>query len=270
MRVKSARILAIAFLATSCSTVTPEIVAHRGASAEAPENTLEAVQAAWRAGADAVEIDVRLTADGKLAVIHDETTKRTAGLEWVVAEKTLEELQTLDVGSWKGARWKGSRIPSLEEVLAAVPAGKRAFVELKCGPASIPELVRGIGASGKAPGEIACIGFDPETMAAVRGALPGVKVYLLSGFRREKETGRWEPEIDKLIEKARAAGFHGLDLCAEGPLDAAAAKRIRAAGLELHVWTVNEAETARKLRSLGVDSITTDRPAEIRRALEGS
>lgn len=190
-----------------------EIVAHRGASDEAPENTREAVEAAWKAGADAVEVDVRLTADGKLAVIHDEDAKRTTGTGAVVAKSTLEDLRKLDAGSWKGPRWKGCRIPTLEEVLATVPRGKRLFVEVKCGAEAVPELARVLRESGRAPREAVVIGFDPETMAAAR--------------------------------------------------------RIRAAGLELHVWTVDDPEVARRLRALGVDGITTNRPAALRRAIEG-
>ncbi|MGQ9592013.1 MAG: glycerophosphodiester phosphodiesterase [Planctomycetota bacterium] len=246
-----------------------EIVAHRGASDEAPENTREAVEAAWKAGADAVEVDVRLTADGKLAVIHDEDAKRTTGTVAVVAKSTLEDLRKLDAGSWKGPRWKGCRIPTLEEVLATVPRGKRLFVEVKCGPEAVPELARVLRESGRAPREAVVIGFDPETMAAVRKALPDRKVYLLSGFQRDEETGSWKPRIEDLIEKAKAAGLSGLDLSAEGPLDEEAARRIRVAGLELHVWTVDDPEVARRLRALGVDGITTNRPAALRRAIEG-
>ncbi|TXT38004.1 MAG: glycerophosphoryl diester phosphodiesterase [Planctomycetota bacterium] len=74
--------------------MTPEIIAHRGASAEAPENTLAAIQLAWQQGADAAEIDVMLTADGQLVAIHDETTLRTGGVDWIVSGRTLAELKT--------------------------------------------------------------------------------------------------------------------------------------------------------------------------------
>ena len=95
---------------------------------------------AWRAGstiaqgADAVEIDVHLTRDGRLAVIHDPDTRRTAGAATRVSAATLEELQRLDVGAWKSAAFAGERVPALDEVLALVPAGRRIFVEVKGGP----------------------------------------------------------------------------------------------------------------------------------------
>ena len=118
-----------------------EIIAHRGASADAPENTLTAIQLAWRQSADAAEIDVQLTADGQLVAIHDETLLRTGGVDWAVKDYTLAQLKTLDIGSWKSPQFAGERIPTLAEVLDIVPLGKRLFIEVKCGVDAIPELV---------------------------------------------------------------------------------------------------------------------------------
>src|SRR5258708_12015509 len=90
-----------------------EIIAHRGASHDAPENTLAAIQLAWQQGADAVEVDVQLSKDGKLVVIHDDNTKRSGGLARKVGAQTLEELGRLDLGSLKGKRGPGDKIPNL-------------------------------------------------------------------------------------------------------------------------------------------------------------
>src|SRR4051812_19201695 len=111
-----------------------QIIAHRGASHDAPENTLAAVRLAWAQHADAVEVDVHLTRDWRLAVIHDPDTRRTGDEVCVVADSTLAELQRLDVGQWKDPRFAGERIPTLEDVFGSVPDGKRTFVELKSGP----------------------------------------------------------------------------------------------------------------------------------------
>src|SRR5687767_10257607 len=86
-----------------------QFIAHRGASHDAPENTLAAVRLAWAQHADAVEVDVHLTRDGRLAVIHDPDTQRTAGVARVVAQSTLAELQLLDVGRWKASRFAGEK-----------------------------------------------------------------------------------------------------------------------------------------------------------------
>src|SRR5262245_12288077 len=109
----------------------PVIVAHRGASADAPENTVAAFKLGFEQGADYAETDLRLSKDGQIVLIHDDNTKRTAGLDKKVREQTLEELRRLDAGSFKGEKWKGEPIPTLEEGLATVPKGKGIFLELK-------------------------------------------------------------------------------------------------------------------------------------------
>src|SRR5690606_17417748 len=115
-------------------------VAHRGASYTAPENTLAAFDLAWQEGADGVEGDFRLTADGHIVCMHDANTERTAGQRLVVAESTLVELKSLDVGTWKHARYADERVPTLAEVLDTVPDGKLFFVELKTGPEIVAPL----------------------------------------------------------------------------------------------------------------------------------
>src|SRR5689334_354029 len=107
------------------------VVAHRGASHEAPENTLAAFRLAWEQGADAIEGDFYLTRDREIVCIHDDNTKRTSGEDLSVAASTLAQLRRLDVGRWKDPKWKGERIPTLTEVLATIPAGKRIFIEIK-------------------------------------------------------------------------------------------------------------------------------------------
>src|SRR5688572_19130995 len=94
-----------------------EFIGHRGASFDAPENTVAAIKLAWEQKADGAEFDVYLTKDGKVAVIHDATTKRTAGADLKVAGSTLTELRALDVGRWKGEKFTGEKIPTLDEML---------------------------------------------------------------------------------------------------------------------------------------------------------
>src|SRR5262249_38764427 len=99
-----------------------EIIAHRGASHDAPENTLAAMRLAWAQGADAIECDVHLARDGELVVVHDPDARRTTGVALEVARASVAELQQLDAGRWKDARFAGEKIPTLDEVLALVPA----------------------------------------------------------------------------------------------------------------------------------------------------
>ena len=133
------RLASVIIVSTLCATAHgQEIVAHRGASFDAPENTLSAFRLAWQQKADVVEGDFYLTKDKHIVCIHDKTTKRVAPKQatLTIAKSTLAELSALDVGSWKHPRFANERIPVLEEVLATVPKGKRIFVEIKCGPKS--------------------------------------------------------------------------------------------------------------------------------------
>lgn len=265
------------FLAVSLFVLAPaapgaeprvEIVAHRGASHDAPENTLPALKLAWEQKADASEFDVYLTKDGRVAVIHDKDTKRVAGVDRRVADQTLAELKALDVGRWKGPAFAGAAIPTLGEMLAAVPDGKRVFVEVKCGPEVVPELVRLLAASGLKPAQTPVISFNAPVVAAVKKVRPDVPAYLLAGLKPAK--GKKPPTAEGLIAKAKDVKADGLDLSAEDALDAAFAAKVRAAGLKLYVWTVNDPAVAKRMAALGVDGITTDRPAWLRERLAGS
>ncbi len=97
------------------------IVAHRGASYDAPENTLAAFELAWQQGSDGVEGDFYLTADGKIVCIHDRDTQRTGGQKLAVEQSTLSQLRSLEYGGWKDAKYKGEPIPTFEQVLKTVP-----------------------------------------------------------------------------------------------------------------------------------------------------
>lgn len=244
-----------------------ELVAHRGASHDAPENTLAAVNLGWERGADGVEVDVRLSKDGRIVVIHDAGAKRTAGVDKPVRDQTLAELRALDAGAWKDERWAGERIPTLAELLDIIPEGKYVFVEVKCGPEIAPEMVRVVRDSGKKTDQVRFISFSLEVCAEMKKALPAHKVHCLSGFRYDKERGVWFPAAEDLIQQAQSAGLDGLDLEAADPVDAAFARKVRKAGLEMHVWTVDSPEHARRMMDAGVESITTNRPGFLRQAL---
>jgi len=255
-------LVALAFVVVS----QVEIVAHRGASAEAPENTLPSFKLGWEL-ADADELDIYLSKDGEAVVIHDASTKRTAGLDKLVADQTLAELKALDAGSWKAPSWTGTRIPTLAEVLVLVPQGKRLFIEIKAGPEVIPALENAVKASGKTPKQLALIAFNLDTLKQAKAKLPEFPAYWLAGYKEDKKTGK-SPAIEDLVLKAKAAGVDGLDLDFKFPIDEAFVAKVHAAGLKLFTWTVNDPEVALKEKAAGVDGITTDKPRELRRALE--
>lgn len=235
-----------------------EIVAHRGASGEAPENTL----ASFRLGfeqADACELDIHLSKDGQVVVIHDANTKRTAAVDRPVAQQTLAELRTLDAG-------KGEKIPLLSEVLALIPEGKRLFIEIKCGPEVIPALVAALDEAKKKPEQTALIAFNLETLRQAKLKLPKLQAYWLVGSKADAKTGK-PPEVESMVQKAKEAGLDGLDVDGKLPVDAAFVGKVHAAGLKLYTWTVNDPEVAKREAAAGVDGITTDQPLKLKEAL---
>jgi glycerophosphoryl diester phosphodiesterase len=255
-----------ALVATSAFAAEPkvEIVAHRGASFDAPENTVAAIELAWKQKADASEFDVYLTKDGKIVVIHDADTKRTAGAAMKVSASTLAELRKLDAGKWKGAKFAGEKLPTLEEMLATVPEGKRVFIEVKCGPEIVPELDRVLKAAKLKPEQTAVISFNAGVIAATKKARPDLKAYWIVGLG-----GKGKPKTaEELIAKAKEIKADGLDLSATpAVLDKAFGDKVKAAGLKLYVWTVDDPALAKKMLAAGVESITTNKPGWLREQL---
>jgi len=224
--------LIVATLAAN-SSQAQLIVAHRGASEDAPENTMAAFQLAWQQQADAIEGDFYLTSDGQIVALHDRTTKRTAGQELEVAQTPLETLRQLDVGAWKSPRFRGERIPTLKEVLAAIPPGKKIFIEVKCGPEIVSTMKQCLMQSRLSPEQTVVISFNADVIAETKRQIPAIKAYWLTGFKQDEATGEWKPDLD----------------------------------LEFHVWTVDNPADAAFFQQLGVDSITTNRPGVMRREL---
>ena len=245
-----------------------EIVAHRGASYSAPENTLPAVLLGWKSEADAVEIDIHRTLDGRIVAIHDKDTKRVTGREGLVAQLSLAQLQLLDAGAWKGPQWSGTRIPTLDQVLDTVPPGRTLVIEIKCPIGVLPELKRVLDASGKRD-QAMLIAFDLETIAEAKRRMPDLRAYWLYGFS-DSEAARYKitgPE--SLLEKIGEAGLDGLDVKHDGPWVESLSRSLAALGKALYVYTVNDPARARWLRDIGITGITTDRPGFLRAALAG-
>jgi glycerophosphoryl diester phosphodiesterase len=233
-------------------------IAHRGSSYRAPENTLASFRLGWEE-TSVCELDVHADHEGRLVVIHDDTTLRTTGIDCTVSASSLAELQRLDAGSFKGERWMGEKIPSLEEVLAVMPEGKSLLIEIKSQVDLVPELARIIAASGKSD-RLALQSFYPEICGAAKKAVPGVPIYLLGACKQDPQTGVWSPTVDTAISYATQLGLAGLGINDTPLVDADSVAKIHAAGLRLNLWTIDEVEAARRLIALGVDGIITNRP----------
>ena len=260
---------ALFFLMTYASShaATPHIVAHRGASYDAPENTVPSVLLAWEKGADATEVDIHMTRDHQIVVIHDSSTKRTTDSNYKIAEVDYQQLVPLDAGKWKDDKYKGTRIPLLSDVLRKVPEGKRVFIEIKCPSIVLPYLQKVVANSGLSSKQTVFIAFDWETIREAKIRFPKSDCFWLSGFKKDKVTGQWNPSPNQVIERALEAGVDGVDVHHGGPVDKRFVNHAHKKGLEVHVYTVNESDDARRLAKAGVDGITTDRPAYLRAGL---
>jgi len=241
-----------------------EIIAHRGASYMAPENTLASVKLGWEKDAD-VEVDVYLTKDNRIVVIHDKTTKRTAVTDVNVAESTSEELRKLDVGSFKAEEYAGEQIPFLADIVKTIPRGRKLYVEIKCGKEILPYLKKLLAESGKMS-RIVIIAFDLET-AVMSKELIDVPTYWLKGTEKIKETEQWIPHDPQLVQTAKNKGLDGLDVHYAG-VTKEFVDAVKASGQKLYVWTVDDPEEANRLIKLGVAGITTNRPGWLREQLK--
>lgn len=244
------------------------IVAHRGASFDAPENTLASVREAVTQGADGIEMDYYLTSDGKIICIHDGDTQRTAGEKFVINKTPFDQLRSLDVGSWKGKRWKGEQMPTLDEVLAAMPPGTKPVIELKIGPEIVKPMAEAIARSSVSPEDVIIISFNADTIAECERLAPQYRTHWLCGYK-EHDDGRVMPtakEVLASMKRSRADGFGSQ--AKMDHFDAAFIDELRDGGCdEFHVWTVDDGKTARFYRDLGAKWITTNRPSLLREQL---
>lgn len=237
-----------------------EVIAHRGASARAPENTLGAVNLAWQLNADAVEVDVHLSTDSQLVVIHDETLERTAGRQERVDSLTAAELAQVDVGTWFGQDWSAEPVLPLREIIASVPDGRRIFVELKCGGGTeaLEALAEALQDVAESPEKVVLISFDLDLLRDVKRTFPGHLAYLVA--EQKKDAGQWQPATSEIVDRAIEAGLDGVDLSNTLAVDRQAVNQIHDAGLACCIWTVNLKEDADRLIEAGVDSLTMDDP----------
>lgn len=228
--------------------MTPLVIAHRGASGTRPENTLAAFRRAAELGAPMVELDVQLTRDREVVVIHDLTLDRTTDGSGPVHERTLAEIERLDAGAWFDPAFRGERVPTLTQVLAAIPSSVN--VELKpIGDDGLePRALAAVEASG-ALGRVVFSSFDPEALVRLRQLSPVAEVAVL-----------WDegplPEALRLAERVGARALHLRNKWVTPDTLSLAAS----SGLPIRVWTVNDAAEFHRLAAVGVNGVFTDYP----------
>lgn len=230
----------------------PLLIGHRGASAVAPENTRAAIRAAARAGADMVELDVQLTRDGRVVIFHDDRLERTTNGAGRLSASRYAALARLDAGSWFAPRFARERILLLSQALHVAPRRMAINLELKRTPrrrALIRAVLRAMR-TARVARRILVSSFDARLLRPL--ASSGLRYALICRADAERSLRQairlrcaaWHP-CSSLVTRRRIATAH-------------------AAGLRVHVWTVNDPRRARRLIRLGVDGLFTNDPARLR------
>jgi glycerophosphoryl diester phosphodiesterase len=228
------------------------IVAHRGNSVSAPENTIASCNAA-RGFADWVEIDVRVTSDGELIVMHDATVDRTTNGTGEVESMTFAECRRLDAGSWFSPSFSRERVPLMSEAVLATMPDMRPFIERKTGPAALYiDFVRSL----RIEHEAVIIAFDWDFLEEVETLSPAIRTGALGS----------EALTAADIQAIHSRGIDFIDW-AHGAVTAETIDLVHAYGMELHVWTVNNPGRMESLIEWGIDGITTDDPQRARQSL---
>ena len=229
------------------------VIAHRGFSGRAPENTLLAIREAIAIGAEMVEIDVTMTADGHVILLHDETLDRTTSGTGPPTDHTLEEIRELDAGTWFSTVFAGEKIPTLSEALQTVKG--RILINIEIKPEAVDHgvvpKIASLIAEHEMHNQVIVSSFSPEALLRMKIADPEVITATL--FNKDLHTGRDPLEI--VLE----VGSRGFNISARR-LTAAMIERCHKHGIPIAVYTVNEPDEMRRLIELGVDAVFTDHP----------
>lgn len=255
-------------MATFASAQESLIVAHRGASKDAPENTIPAFELAWRQNADAIEGDFFLTKDGEIICTHDKSTKRFNKKDLVIRDNLLVDLKQLDVGTWHSKKFAGTTMPTIAEVFGTIPKGKVIYVEVKCGPEIVPKLLSEIEKSGLQDEQIVVISFNRFVIKKLKELAPQFTANWLSSFKKEKN-GTLQPTFNQALATLKSINADGFSSSKDG-VTKKFIHQIQDAGYQYHVWTVDDPNDAKRLVDWGAESVTTNVPAVIRDGLAPS
>lgn len=237
---------------------SPWIIAHRGASGQAPENTLAAFERAVQVGSPFIETDLQLTRDAHFVAIHDGTLERTTNGRGAVHDFTLAELRELDAGKWFDREFSGERIPTLEETLEFSRKHDVVFyLELKYDSAwGMHHALVAALRNGNSAARTVVISFDPSTLLAVHDLDPS----LMTGLLIEDRT-------EDFVQLANRVGAR--QVCAASSLVTPEfVEQAHRSDLHVVAWTVNKSEEMRAMMSAGVEGIMSDFPDRLRATIE--
>lgn len=228
----------------------PQFIAHRGLSGRFPENTHAAFRAAWETDCDGIELDIQVTKDGKVVVIHDPDTLRTAGKKYIIANTNYADLMHLNVavGGKEGNGQLDECIPLLHDVITEMPSGKLIQIEIKHQIGNMDAVITELSTL-RSDIDVQIISFDPKKLLHVREVLPQLNTFLVMD--------KALPAIDDRIVFAVENGLAGLDMDYE-MADADYVQSVLEEGLQVAHWTVNDVSMAHKLIAQGAQFIASD------------
>ena len=254
--------VALAAVFAGCATVSrpayDTLIAHRGESVDAPENTLPAYRLAVERGFG-FECDLYLSKDGRVFTFHDgdlarttdgQNTNRCSDVSWA---DTVSKLDVGSWGKWKGSEFAGTHPALLEDVLALARDGRRIYLEVKAGPEIAPALKSIISVQNVAtPRNVLFISFSKDVCSAIKDVMPEYTVYLLSSLKKESTP-------QSLVQAAREARADGVDVRFDpNVVNEEFVAAVKAEGLSFHVWTLDELTLVLRAFAVGADTVTTN------------
>lgn len=233
---------------------TPEITAHRGSSLEAPENTIAAIEKSIEEGADYAEIDVRMTSDGEVVLMHDASLKRTAGVDKMIWDVTLPDLMTMNAGASFSPEYAGEQVPTLAEVIDAASGRIRLNIEIKASTMT-PELSQKVAdliLEKKFSEQCVVTSFDYDSLVQIKAVNEEIRTGLIITMPLGSYT-----ELENVDFYSLNASF----------LSARQVDMIHRLGYEIHVWGVKNEQIVQKMADFGVDNIIATDPVMAREAV---
>lgn len=235
------------------------IIAHRGESYDAPENTLAAINLAWNRNVKAVEIDIHLTSDNEIVVFHDYNTKRLTGASYTIAKTPISSLKHLEVVSPKKTQSKGEKIPTLSEVLQTIPMNCRLIIEIKSSSKILLPLSNILRTCGLSNNQIEIICFNYGLLKKAKKLMPQYTMLLLLNLDYSLRGRLVTMNKKRIINRAKKANLNGVNVWAGKLLNSNFINSFHSEELLVYCWTVNDVNHARSLLNYNIDGITTDR-----------
>jgi len=244
-------------VAHSVGTKSPLVIAHRGASSKAPENTLAAYNLAWKLNSDAIEIDIRKTKDAFFVCSHDNNLNRISSNQNSISSMLLSELTEVDVGSWKSEKYKNERMPLLSKALSTIPGEKKVFIEIKGALKEIDELISIVRKSKLKIKDCHFLSYIPANIKKIKKDFPKFKATLntIPAF--------YNYEIEKIKKLIESTNSDGISLHIDSNESIKLVKKLKKEENFVLAWTVNDSRFMRKLTKWQADGIITDYPQKL-------